>query len=854
MGLSTGERIGRFEVVELVGAGAMGEVYRARDPELERDVAIKVLPADFARDPSRLRRFEREARAVGRLDHPNLLAIHDIGRHQEAPYLVCELLEGRTLAEHLDGSRAQSHERILEWGIQIANGLAAAHDAGVVHRDLKPANLFVTIRGRVKILDFGLAKLEVPAEEVESQAPTRTNLSEHGMLLGTMAYMAPEQAAGKPVDHRADQFALGAVLYEMLAGERPFSGETAAETLSALLRDEPEPLARVAPRTPAPLRWIVERCLSRDPNDRYEATQDLVRELEAVPERLAELSARTPGSPEPRKALALRSWPLVAGLTAGALALTATISYLAGRAGAEGNQLRYERITVREGTIGGASFEPGDESIFYSATFAGAPELLHLHRPGSLDPLSIGPPNSRHLWATASGDVLLLVDLRGAGPFHHVGELARMSIAGAPRILERSISDAVASQDGGVAALVREVAGTAVLEFPPGNPRLTTTGMLLHLRLSPTGDRVALVETPGRGRDRGEIVVLGRDEGAGTPPIRLGSEIGWGIDFAPSGEEIWFADANAISALRLDGSQRRVATFPTDVFLFDVAPDGRVLLSIEDRLRGMAGRRADGPVRELTWRSWSVPFDISPDGETILFNECTKERCRVALRGFGADPPVELGEGFGMSLSPDREWVLSLPPWSPNEVSLIATRTADRRELVLEQIERISIAKWSPDGESVLLNANLPGGHNRIFRLDPATAALAPLTPEGVAFGFFAVSPDGRSLAAPRIDGTLVVYDLEGGEPPLVLDHDEQPIQWSDDGLWLYTVALSRAPVTLHRVSLADGAVEPLAVLAPPDPVGVFSTNPVVITPDGSTYVYGYERRLSDLFVVEGLR
>jgi len=849
MTLKAGDRIGRYEVAGLLGTGGMGEVYRARDPELGREVAIKVLPSDFAHDPDRLRRFEREARAIARLQHPNLLAIHDIGRHDGAPYLVCELLAGQTLRERLDAGSPPLRQ-VLDWASQIADGLAAAHDAGVLHRDLKPSNLFVGHDGQVKILDFGLAKVTAREQDGGSELSTFAEISRQGIVLGTAAYMAPEQAAGGAVDHRADQFSLGVVLYEALAGRRPFGGATQAEMLTAILRDDPEPLSRAAPEVQAPVRWIVERCLAREPAGRYASTRDLVGDLATLSSRLSELSSAGAAAPGPARepgAHRFRLLPL-AGL-AGLLALTGFVAFVAGRSATEPTSLEYRRITFRRGTVTAARFEAGGEGVFYSAAWEGRPSHIHLQRPGTHDPIELGPPGSRLLSVSADGDLLVLVGLEAVGPFLQAGELARMPIAGAPRSLDQGVVHAVFDADGKLGAVVRKSEGRLVLEFPPGTPRRSSRGLVLDLRLSPDGERLALIETPGRGRDRGSIVVLDR---AGDE-IDLGGEIGWGLAWSSSGKEIWYSDATSVLAVTPEGRRRRVATFPADVTLYDISPSGQVLLGVEERRYEMVGRPADGEERELTWRAWSVPFDLSADGETILFNEYTGGLGLVALRGFGRDPPVALGAGFGESLSPTGDWVLSAPPWSPRELSLIATGSGERRDLVVGEIDGIGVAAFAPDGRTLLLNANLPDEGNRIFRFDPDTGVLESLTPEGVEFGFFSASPDERWLAVPSVEGVIVVYSLEGGEPKR-LDLDEQPIRWSVNGRSLYTAPLAEIPAALRRVDLIDGTRELIALLKPADPAGVTQISPVAVTPDGSAYVYGYVRRLSDLFIVEGMR
>ncbi len=274
-------RLGPYEILVPIGAGGMGEVYKARDTRLDREVAIKVLPAAFAADPDRLRRFEQEARATAALDHPNILAIHDLGTHDGSPYLVAELLEGSPLRERLKDGPLPCREAV-EIATQVAHGLAAAHARGIFHRDLKPENLFLTTDGIVKILDFGLAKLAVrPAgDETPTEATTQTQQTAGGVLLGTVPYMAPEQARGMPVDQRADVFAFGVVLYEMLDGKRPFRGATSTDTVAAILRDEPPPLPA---SVPAALAAVVSRCLAKEPGERYQGGGELKAALDGLP-------------------------------------------------------------------------------------------------------------------------------------------------------------------------------------------------------------------------------------------------------------------------------------------------------------------------------------------------------------------------------------------------------------------------------------------------------------------------------------------------------------------------------------------------------------------------------------------
>src|ERR1700723_2746168 len=281
MTLKTGSRLGPYEILAAIGAGGMGEVYRARDTQLGRDVAIKVLPSFLSADPDRLRRFEQEARATAALNHPNILVVFQFGAHDGVPYLVSELLEGNTLREPLQHG-ALAIRKAIDCGVQIARGLAAAHEKGIVHRDLKPENVFVTKDGRVKILDFGLARLLPQHGEVEANAATLTEMSEPGAVMGTGGYMSPEQVRGKPADHRADIFAFGAILYEMLTGNRAFQKPTSAETMTAILNEDPPGVAQLVPLSPPAVQRVIHRCLEKNSEQRFQSASDLAFALEAL--------------------------------------------------------------------------------------------------------------------------------------------------------------------------------------------------------------------------------------------------------------------------------------------------------------------------------------------------------------------------------------------------------------------------------------------------------------------------------------------------------------------------------------------------------------------------------------------
>jgi Tol biopolymer transport system component len=595
--------------------------------------------------------------------------------------------------------------------------------------------------------------------------------------------------------------------------------------------------------------------MERDPENRYDSTRDLAIDLARVETRSSELRSAESlgaGNDQPRrkgsKAL------FIALLAAASAAVAAVIAITADRSTIDSTQLAYQQITFRRGMVTSARFEPDGEAVLYSAAWEGGTNRIHLHRPQAQGSMVVGPPDSRLVSVSPNGELLLLSELAPAGPFLTAGELNRMPVTGGPRALYSNVTDAAFGPDGEVAAVVREVNGRAILEFPAGTERLSTNGMLLLLRLSPDGQRVAFGHSPQRGHDWGRIVVLDRDGGS----IQLDQEAGRGLSWSPAGDELWYVSKrqyNRLEAVTLDGDIRQVATFPSEVFLFDIARDGRVLLATEQRRYEAVGRKKGENERDLSWLEWSVPFDVSADGETILFNECVGQgaSCRIALRGFGSEPTIVLdNDGFGVAISPDEKWVISAPPWNPQELDIIATETQEQRRFELPSLERIGLATWAPDGSAVFLSANAPGQGDRIYRLDLDTGIPVPITAEGIGFGFFAVSPDGEFVAAPLVDGGIAIFSLDGGEPKLI-DSDEQPVRWSEDGRSIYTIPLGVAPTTLHRVDVGSGTSTLVATLMPADPAGVAQVAPVTVTPDGSTYVYGYVRRLSELFIVDGL-
>src|SRR3989449_1428396 len=388
MPLNPGTKLGPYEIVSPLGAGGMGEVYRARDTRLGRDVAVKVLPSSFSADADRLHRFEQEACAAGALNHPNILIVHDIGNHDGSPYVVSELLEGETLRERMGGA-AQPQRKAIDYALQVAHGLAAAHEKRIVHRDLKPDNIFITKDGRVKILDFGIAKLtQVEGAEAQTDIPMRRVDTGPGVVMGTVGYMSPEQVRGQKVDHRSDIFSFGAILYEMLSGRRAFHRESTADTISAILKEHPPDLSETNQRISPALERLVNHCLEKNPEERFHSASDLAFALEALSGSTA-TSAQTVAMPAfgPRwfKRRELIAWA-VAGIAI-LIAVALTISHFR-RPPTESRAVRLFVPPPEKASFGSFAISPDGLRLAFVATDASGKTLLWI-RP--LDSINARP-------------------------------------------------------------------------------------------------------------------------------------------------------------------------------------------------------------------------------------------------------------------------------------------------------------------------------------------------------------------------------------------------------------------------------------------------------------------------------
>ena len=852
MTLASGSKLGAYEILSPLGAGGMGEVYRAKDARLGRDVAIKVLPAAVASDSDRRARFEGEARAASALNHPNILTIYDIGESGGTVFIAMELVEGRTLRELLASGDPMATKKLLDVAVQISEGLAKAHASGIVHRDLKPENVMVSREGFVKILDFGLAKLTEIAPQEASVLPTAVAApTQPGTVMGTAGYMSPEQASGQSVDFRSDQFSLGSILYEMAAGQKAFQRKTGAETLVAIIREEPEPLSQAAPKAPAPVRWIVERCLAKDPEERYASTKDLARDLRNLRDHLTETSVSGAlQAADPVKA-PRRGWavPALATLAAGLVAgwFLHTIPF-----GRIPTPAELKRLTFARGSIQSARFAPDGQTIVYSAAWEGRPPEIFTTRADSSESRSLGLPSADVLAVSSKGELAISLGRRYTFGFQTIGTLARVPLAGgAPRELLENVEDADWSPDGERLAVARVVGNRGRVEYPIGKVLYDNAGWVGNVRVSPDGKLVAFIDHPQKGDNIGAVKIVDT-----SGRLRLtGPFAQLSLAWSPRGDAVWSGGRGSVTATSLSGETRQVWLAPGGAAL-DIARDGRALLLQNVSRREIVGRaKGETAERNLSWLDWSFPAAISRDGKTLLFSEQNVDGGAIYMRKLDGSPAVRIGTGGAIDFSPDGQWVLASPRFQGDQFELLPTGAGEPRLLEKTSLGCQS-AGWLPDGKRFVASCNEPDHGYRIYLNDLAGGKPRPITPEGVSFIFAAVSPDGKTFVANGPDRKLAIYPVEPGEPrPLAgSEIDDVPLQWTADGRGIFVYRPSPPPLRVEIIDPSTGRRTLWKELSPPDPSGVEQMGPIMMAPDESAYAYSYRRGLDDLYLATGLR
>jgi hypothetical protein len=858
MRFASGDRLGPFEILAPLGAGGMGEVYRARDSRLDRIVALKVLPTGLVTAPGRrVERFRHEARAVARISHPNICALHDVGEDGSSIFLVMEHVDGQTLAQRLEDG-PMPVPLALRVAIGIADALDHAHRHGVVHRDLKPANVMLT-RDGVKLLDFGLAKLKERDEEAAREVTKSHYLTEVGTIVGTAAYMSPEQIEGAELDARSDLFSFGVVLFEMLVGRRPFTAESRATLIAAIVAADPPSFSSLHVSTPPALERLIRRCLAKQPDDRWQTARDLAAELRWIGNAGSDATTQDVTSQS-------RHRGLVGGL-AGA-AVTALVCAAAAwwmwptRVVAE-----YLPVTFRRGVVSSARFAPDGQSVVYSATWEGQPYSAFQMSPAAPAGRDLLLKDARILSISPAGDLAVLIGPQNIEQAFGVRTLARVPLLGGTRRdLLTGIVDADWIPGTDALAVIRDPGGNRnwTVEFPAGET-VHEARAAWSLRVSPDGSRVAFFEGPilFGSAPQAQLTVIDRSGHKTTVSRNLTA---FGLAWAPSGREIWFTAtrpglaAPHLRGVSLTGVERQIHRAPDWLVLHDISADGRALVSRNTiRISLVCKPRGNARERDLTWLLGSAPRGLSPSGDRLIFEDelgvAPSGNPMLYARGMDGSPPVPIGDGVGAALSPDGTLVLAS---TGEHFQVFRTGAGEMMTLSIGNLTRVADGAWLGDSKHIVFTGysddmprgyiqEIPAGHPR------------PITPEGVVLAGKAAVRDESSVLG-RAGDAWMLFPIDGGNAPSApaLTPRDIPLQWSHNGKYLYTVGsvegARRAAVDVFRVAVATGDRTHWRTLEPSDPVGVEDMRETLtITPDAESYCYSYMRRLGDLFVVVGL-
>jgi len=856
MPLTSGTRIGPYEIVTVIGAGGMGEVFRARDPRLGRDVAIKVLPEAFAADPDRRTRFEREAQTVASLSHPNVISVFDTGVEAGRLYLVMELLSGDSLREQLKQGPIVPRKAI-EIAVQIARGLAAAHDKGLVHRDLKPENIFLQSDGHVKILDFGLARGFTP----DASGATQTGgITDPGLVMGTVGYMAPEQIRGHAVDARTDLFALGAVLYEMLAGHRAFQRETAAETMTAILKEDVPDLASSRPDISPALDRIVRHALEKNPVERFETARDVAFALGALSGSGTAAQVALPAPPRP--------WLKLAGAFVAGAVLIAIGMWAAGTAAPAATSIEFTPRTFDGNLISSARFLPDGATILYTGRMPdGSPRLFEL-RSNTVAPKMIGPPNTMLLGVSRTGEYAVLTQTRSFNATRGVGVLSRMTFGEEPRPVLDGVIAADWSPDGNGFVIVRRVDGLDQLEYPIGTVLYKTPGSISDIRLSPDGKRVLFMDHDTVNDDRGWVRIAD-----GTKITTVAGEFSTqsGAAWTPDGRrvmfsggvedqinKIWIAEAPAAGA---SPPEKRLAlSVPGSMMVFDIASDGTMLTAVDTR-RYVVGAKLKGKANEqdFSWLDMSWSSSLSADGSVLLFSDGHGGAGYSAvIRRIGDDAVSSisrLGPGATLSISPNGRHALAVDlSSSPQKLLAYPTGPGNPVTLPSAGITKYELdvpVPWFPDSKTFLFLGSEPNKRTRMYRQSVDGGAPVPFLAENVKVVL--VAPDGETVIGLENDQKWRRYSVDGKVVADVrsLFPADTPVGWSDDDRALI-VATFTVPTRLDRVELATGLRKTIREVRPPDLELRYSTIRTAAA-DGEQFAYSGSRRERALYLVKGV-
>jgi serine/threonine protein kinase len=841
MALSPGTKLGPYEIVALLGAGGMGEVYRARDPQLGRDVAVKVLPSFFSRDPDRLRRFEQEARAAAALNHPNILAVYQMGTYEGAPYLVSELLEGSTLRDQLLRGPL-SVRKAVECGIQTARGLAAAHEKGIVHRDLKPENLFLTKDGRIKILDFGLAKLLPSRNASEPGSPTMTEGTEPGLVLGTIGYMSPEQVRGQAADERADLFAFGAILYEMLTGKRAFHKPTSAETMSAILNEEPPAVSQIVPNLPPALQRVVQRCLEKSPEQRFHSASDLAFALEALSE-----SGSVPSSafaaPTGRRNW---WWMVAAGFS---LAIVAAPAWWFARPPVVPSIESVVQLT-NDGQSKSGSMETDGGRVYFNEGPDGSHRVAQVSvHGGQTGDLTSNLLNPEIAGLTRDGSGLLVLT-GGLVAARKTMWLIPLPVGEPRRLGDTDVTGAALFPDGRL--LYTLDSGTFVAGKDGSSPRkLEELSKYPSLpRISPDGTRLVF-EVDDQNATSWTIYEAASD-GTGVHPV-----LKWGqylptdiccLRWAEDGTYLLFRGANTMERrwdLWAFSDEKRFLTRATSPFRLTNGPisygsfapsrDGKQIFAVGSQRRGELVRYDPKTKDFLPYLGGISAADptYSRDGKWMAYMSYP-EHTLWRSRSDGSDrlqltyPPMLI---VFSRISPDGTKVAFSD--STGTTSIVSMNGGTPQKLA----ENANAPDWSPDGNLLAVTTPTQSTYqSRIVDLRNGNVSVVPESKNTLGPWF---ATQDTLIAAANDQSKLSRYDFRTQKWSDLVTSPDKFVNWltSPDGKYFYYSTGGNNP-TVFRVRLADDVVEQVVSLKSVRLVNDPESGPKLnVTPDNSVLV-----------------
>jgi sugar lactone lactonase YvrE len=838
----------------------MGEVYRARDTRLGRDVAVKVLPQHLSQSPEDRARFKREAKLISGLDHPHICVLHDVGREGDIDYIVMELLEGETLAYRLSRGALPAAE-VLRIGAQIADALALAHRTGVIHRDLKPGNVMLTKAG-AKLMDFGLARAARPStRETDLTAtalghPSEEAITARNVVVGTVEYMAPEQLEGKDADSRSDIWALGCVLYEMTTGKRAFEGSTHLSVMSAIMRDQPRGMAHLAPSTPPALDRAVRQCLEKDPDERWQSSGDLRKELLWISEPGSQSGVAGPETVR-HPDVTRFGW-----LTAGVLGLAmvaVVLSWLGSRHAPP--HFSFVPLTYKPLTIFKAAFAPDGKAVVLSAATEGNTPRVYVIRPEYPEPQPTSELGTHLLSVSSKGELAVLTGAQyGIFPFF-TGTLARMPLGGgAPREILPGVLDADWSPDGSQLAVIRGIFG-GTLEYPIGHVLYHAgPGYLTNVRFSPKGNRIAFFEhPPGAWNPGGSLKVVDL-QGRSTLVLTGYSGLA-GIAWGPDGREIYFSgsrggEEEVVYAAGLDGKTRVALQSAGGPTIHDVNREGQWLMTRDDfRSSVMVHKPEWKEDRDLSWLDGSQDGLISRDASFLVFTEdgeAVHSNSTICLRKTDGSAVTRIADGTAVALSPDGTRVLAKDDAS-TELVIQPTGVGEAKVLPRGIIESYNHALWFPNGDSILIRGNEHGKALRLYVQDLVGGFPRAVAKEGLFQGLIAC--DGSWVMAKAGVAGCFRYRFDGSPPDSVpwLGPRDQLLPWHVDDQSVLAIAGPWRNVPLHidKIDLATGRRSRFLDISPKNRTGLLECNLSSFSADFRSYSYDATWVLSSLFLVQ---